>query len=651
MQKFITSLFLMTSYLPWLDAKVQEQATLEQIKQNIQLVDFFNQSQKQTSGNIITVGGDPNGCQFNNIQDAINSIALSGNDKIHIATNKTYNENLIIDDISVSLIGGYQDCTAAGSPFIQPSETQVLVNAGNNASALKITSNSQRRTVLLRNLRFIEGSGATPNADSAGGGILVYEADVAVSLRNVDVTSNDAEYGGGIAIIDGDTDMHLQNSRVFNNLAGYGAGIYCAGGASSIVMTENSGLVANVANGDNGGLIVDKQGRGGGAFIDGCYFGMHSGSANGGLVGIASNIAFDDGGGIHAENGATVLLNGHQVCNAGNCIGDNNNPVNVSGNTAGFNQGTVGDGGGISAMGNSTLVTIYAGLVNGNSSGFGGGGIAMYQAKLIIRRLYRSCWDQDHCNYIADNVVNNTGESTSGGGAIRNYRGQIDISGSVFENNFAVRGAAIYSRSLLNDDATTRVESSMLYKNGDDTSQSIIYSLGEIPVDFIHTTIADNSMSSNALDVAVFRSEISAGGPDLSLHSSIVENADFAVLSHNMLNYAVDISCIIANETESMSASNNLINFSEGTAGGAFISQDNPIFLDPQNSNYYLAGNSPAIDYCHTPTHTTVLYKDIEFENRGYDDPNVDDLSLFTLYDLGADESYINDRIFKDGFE
>ena len=639
MFRIITFLFLITHLIL---AQANKGSAIDFINKDIALVKSFED--QMISGSFVVVGGDPNGCHFSNIQDAIDAAQSGGETEIRIATNKTYNENLFIDDISVSLIGGYTDCLAAGLPF-GLGTNQVVINGGNIASVLKITGSSQRNNILLRNLRFIEGLGLAPNTDSAGGGILSYNADVSLTLRNVDARSNDADYGAGIAIIGGDTDLIMRGSLVINNLAKYGAGIFCSGGSSSVVMIEDSGIIANVAN----GVVVngdgDINGRAGGIYVSGCYFGMHSGSGNGGTIGIASNIAFGNGGGIYAEAGATVLLNGQQVCASENCIGDDNNPVNITQNVAGFGENSYGSGGGIYATDVSTTVTIYAGLIKNNTAGSYGGGIYVYDSELTIGRLHKACWDEIRCNYFDGNTT------TYRGGAIQNFGGNVDVSFSYFENNKAVTGAAISSSGYLDTEERTRIEGSVINHNGDATSESIIYSQGNIAIDFIHTTIADNTLMSSSYGVSIFRSVYSTGGPDVSIHASIVDNNNTQILSHDMINYPVDISCIIANETDSISASNNLINFSEGNAGGAFISMDNPAFIDRNNFDYHLAQNSPAIDYCHTPTHTTVLPKDIDYEDRGYDDPNHNDLSLFTFYDIGADESYLSDIIFIDGFD
>ena len=108
MHKLFLSLFLMAQ-LSCLYANEQDITIPTQVKQDFDrplLSDFS----KQASGSFITVGGDTLGCHFNNIQDAIDSIPFSETGEIRIATNKTYHENLLIDDINVSLIGGYDDC-------------------------------------------------------------------------------------------------------------------------------------------------------------------------------------------------------------------------------------------------------------------------------------------------------------------------------------------------------------------------------------------------------------------------------------------------------------------------------------------------------------------------------------------------------------
>lgn len=67
---------------------------------------------KNVAGTVVTVGGD-NFCNFRlgttRIQDAINSGATD----IRIASNTSYSENLSINNQSVTIRGGYTDCSVA----------------------------------------------------------------------------------------------------------------------------------------------------------------------------------------------------------------------------------------------------------------------------------------------------------------------------------------------------------------------------------------------------------------------------------------------------------------------------------------------------------------------------------------------------------
>ncbi len=311
----------------------------KQLNEDVALVHSIKQlSQSKGTGGYLSVGAD-NQCAYSTIQSALNALALTGVYEIRIARNKSYNENLIIDDMDVSIIGGYLDCFNMGLPNAigGPSNNQSIINGGDNDSVVKIQNTTQRRTISLKNLRLIDGNSIGP-----GGGLLVMVVDSMLSLVNLDILNNNAHYGAGIAIIAGDTDMVLENSRVFNNVARYGGGLYCSGNNSSVLLLDESGISANRANGIG---VSGGFGNGGGVHLKDCQFSMYSGSADGGLAGISSNFASGNGGGIYSDDGY-VIIHGNMSCNEDTCIGDNTNPANISNNTAGFITG-IGSGGGI----------------------------------------------------------------------------------------------------------------------------------------------------------------------------------------------------------------------------------------------------------------------------------------------------------------
>jgi hypothetical protein len=77
------------------------------------------------------------------------------------------------------------------------------------------------------------------------------------------------------------------------------------------------------------------------------------------------------------------------------------------------------------------------------------------------------------------------------------------------------------------------------------------------------------------------------------------------------------------------------------------VEVNDPLFINRAGNDFHInLGNSPAIDFA--AANNSVLY-DIDFEPRGLDNQDVDD--LFGPYDIGADETNNDDIIFKDGFE
>lgn len=650
MTKTITIILSILLYASSIQAAKPKQADSmpDHIKADLALlqsVETYSQTQAAQAllGSFLTVGGDPdqNWCNFSTLQGAINDAAQKGITEIRVAYNKTYFENLRIDNISISLIGGYASCQAARAPFSSPNSNQVSINGGANSSVVKISGASQRNTILLKNLRLTNGAGSLNEAGSLtlyGGGIFANEANAVVSLKNVDVRANIASAGAGIAILNGDTDMLLLDSRVlFNNATGSGGGIYCNGGtagASSIVVAKNSGVNVN-ETGNNGG----------GAYISHCHFGLYSGTATGGLVGVSSNRAGRQGGGVYAFR-ASVALNGQQYCPAnGTCLGDNTNPASIRGNIAGLDGSSdfARSGGGIAAS--QSTITINAGYIEGNTGVFGGG-IILFLSNLTVKRIAKACWDNQRCNLFLGNW------SEKDGGAIWMKDTNTDISASFFEQNLAPRGSAIFSIGEEGFPSFTRIEGSVFDHNGSSSSESVFRVEGENALEIVHSTIADNTISTEIYGSAILQMKSTFGdAPQLDVHSSILDNPGFPNLYHNMLNYGATFSCIITNDTVSLSSENEINNSIEGLAGGARILNTIAGFADRNNRDYRLVVGAAAIDYCHTPTYAEVHFPDIEFQKRGVDDPNRSDNYFLSFYDIGADEAYVGPLIFKNGFE
>ncbi|VAW38403.1 hypothetical protein MNBD_GAMMA01-1345 [hydrothermal vent metagenome] len=575
---------------------------------------------------VVTVGGD-NTCDYRigstKIQDAINEHTTV---EIRIATNEVYNENLVINDNSVIIRGRYLNCTDAANN-IQHASSQSRVHGviGANKPVIKIVGNSQRNTIILDNIYLANGAGETENFP--GGGISIYQADAQISLTNVMLNNNHSRLGGGIAIIKGNTDIMATGTVLFANSAKSGGGIYCTGSDVSLTMDDSmrtlpmdeilykpSGITSNNTN----GITLDNGG--GGIFLtNGCSFINYSGISTDNTwdyAGIAYNTSLNKGGGVYAIDGSLVTLFGHKVCVlSGECMGNDTEPVNLTNNKT-INTGI----GGGAVIGFGAALNIYAGKVTGNKALLGGHGGGVYldgnNSTFTTKRLSKACWDQSNCNYYANNTA-------FGGGAIactNSPSATMFITNTVFAHNRAVLGTAVSTA------CDTSIKGSLMYQNGNYGEDKFVVRKTNGSLEIHHTTIADNKSVGAVLGIF--------GGETNVIASIIHDSSTGPVLDTSNTAATVNIECSILHEDESVTLK-------------PFTIVDDPEFIDRDNHNYHInAQTSPAVDYCYTNTGN---YRDMDFEERGWDDTSV--TNLHGPYDIGADETYGNDIIFTNGFE
>lgn len=663
MNRIITILLLFITHLPCLYAGEMGPQLESNFYADIKLIKSLNALDKQAGTNVVTVGLSTSRCDFNSIQAAINSIPTFNALDIRIASNKTYSENLVISNKDINLLGGYANCIEAAGPFA-PTGESVLIDGGNDNPVIRVNGSALDMRLILTNLNLRNGLGRVLVAFPefrAGGGILAQNATADILLNNIDIRDNEATAGAGIAIIGNATNIVLEKSVIANHSAQYGAGVYCSstapGSTPSIIMSKNSGVFGNVSIGEP----IDEDdilGAGAGFFLKRCNLTAYSGSSDSNLVGINTNFAFGHGGGIYVDGG-NVSFYGHKTCtgsSTSSCIGDDSNPVKMTSNLSGFTD-SLGNGGGIYATNLSNIKMEHV-LISDNQSDEYGGAIYLNNAHLTVRQNMKRCWDKSHCNHITGNSVRGT-PSFKGmnphGGAVYIKNSMAEIQHAVIENNHAKHGAAFavhnVTPSAAHGPSQLRLFSSMIIANGDDDTESIFESHGRASWRISHSTIADNDFSTTfqgTFNLLTGNEEQS--NPLFALESSIVDNFGINVLSHRFddNDFEVDIKCVIANETSSMTSRNDLTNVAENEPGGAYISQDNPGFSDSSNGDYHLAPDSPAIDYCNNSSLPS--FKDIDYQIRGIDDPNTDDISIESFFDIGADESYAHDIIFYSGF-
>lgn len=615
MYKIILFLILIAQ-VPWLYAVNQTQELSAQVIHDIELLQSFKKNSQKLGGSFITVGGDPVGCDFKNIQNAIDAAQLSGTTDIRVATNKTYSENLLIDDFGVSLTGGYDTCFEATLPFGGPGDNSVLVDGSNaNIPVLRIKGDSQRNVIVMKNIDLRNG---TATNALLGAGLTAFDADAQLLLENVDISQNS---GSGLAIMGSgggttNTEIVLENSTIYSNTANLaGGGIYCATSDASIILSADSGLAFN--------QVTATNGKGGGAFISsGCSFSMYS-------AGMVSNTSNADGGGLHASNGARINLVGRKVCNNGTCLGDDVRPVRFNNNTADSDTSDQGNGGAIYITGATTLVEASQVWVDDNSA-FNGGAISVHDgAVLTIDRFSKTCWNShinDKCNLIESNLASS---SNGQGGAIHNDNSVILVNKTYLEGNRADFGTAIYA---VGESAVSVIDGSVFNHNGNDGAgfldRYVVRAASGAEYLVIHTTFADNHATESVFGIS------SLLNSQLTVKNSIVHDSS----SGNVLNAntgTTEFECILAHEINSID--------------GFSMFVGDPEFNDRDNGNFHInATISPAVDMCVD----TFGSQDIDTDFRGWDDPTVtnQDNNINAIYDAGADETYDNDIIFKSGF-
>jgi len=342
-----------------------------------------------------------------------------------------------------------------------------------------------------------------------------------------------------------------------------------------------------------------------------------------------------------------ILLNGSDK-GRGIDIGDSNVHLklfrvmitnNIGNNGAGIFVGDSDD----------TTIELEDSSIIGNTATMDGGGLYCSNANtnIIIRNNSDISSNQAEngggiyatsgCNVISEclsidaecpNFSNNSA-TQFGGGLYASLTAKIDINQSKIFSNKANIGTFAYvnnigTKLILNND--------FIYSNGSNGVENndyyVMVSNDQAKIEIKHSTIVDNEVNDLGSILGMFSNS------KISLKNSIVHNND-DILINGTDEENFTISCVIANETTSVS-------------GVAIVLE--PEFIDRANHDYHLSGSSKAIDFCPPLIETYIpILTDIDGESRPWDDNQSND--FFGIADAGADETYINDQIFKNGFE
>lgn len=573
---------------------------------------------EQSRGVTLRVGA---GCAFATIQAAIDSVAEDSSAIIRIR-DAFFEENLIITNRNIELIGGHDSCSD---------------NNPDGVTAISGTS-SFSPTLFVRNDR------ASGDPDSV----------IDVFLINLDLQNGSAgslQIGGGLRIISdhvsgssAQTNVTLENTWVHNNQAGSGGGIGlrntgAGGNGGQFTMSRNSRIISNQAideSGRGGGLLCEGNfqllllggdisnntagvdgkvsARGGGMYLNGCDLDWFAHDAASGSGSLNNNTVHGSGGGLYVTAMSTVdLIGAHFAI----FTPASTRPFRVYGNRA-FRA----DGGGIYASMAGTRVTVDRGWVYNNTATAQGGGLFTASGAVInVTRSQQLCHDNRRCSQIYGNRTEAAGGAA---GFAVNTGSQINLSRTVIHDN--ISGTASAQAALVAAvGGRIRLEDSLLY--GPAGLRYALYT-NDGQLQILRSTIADTGASS-----AVFF--LQGDGAMLAMFDSIVHETSLLAM--------------VATGTGSPGASSDCNIWHDdglgalGTANRNLIAD--PRFVDRAAGRYYLAGDSPGINYCDVAPPSPGV--DLEWRPRGIVQP--DQPERYGPYDLGAFE--ILNGIFSDRFE
>lgn len=574
------------------------------MKTHLLMIGMLSLGMAKAGPDIISVGTDQF-CDHNNIQDALNE---ANEDYVAVTTQKTFRELLHVDSKTLTLVGGFEDCTAAELGQIINSKTVISGDLNNDGqgdgSVLTLTGNGN---VGLFGLKLMDGK-----SNTIGGGIRINKVTGKVNLKNLLVMDNWAGFGGGVGITDSigvtveiDEGAYLINNT--SNLAG--GGLYCDGETSVTMKTHvvNAGISNNTSNHSGGGVYLNN----------GCDMTFRAGRLEPGFLdfrGISGNQAKVNGGGVAINNSAKLHLSpmpGHTV--------------NISENIADSDLSGTGVGGGVYVTGDGSQFSASNSYLALNQAVNGGGVYVSESGLLEWFGTGIGCVKANRCSHIKDNRASGKG----GGVFVTGPLSEVKLLRTAFEFNRADFGTAVFA----DQDASVDVDYSLFTRNGNNGNNGyadigVIQVHNDARADIKHATIADN-----LAETAVFITDLSPF--IITLFNSIVHDPSSGLVADLSQQQANDFHafCVMFHEDS-------------GLYGDDVMVQD-PHFKNPQSRDYRVNGLiSGAVDECFELSEYTT---DILGSPTGWNDPNV--MASGGVYDMGAFESYDGDVIFMSGLD
>ncbi len=449
----------------------------------------------QILGSVVTVGNNANACSYTSLTDAIN---LSNSDEIRVASDKIYEEHIVINDGNTQNLiirGGYENCTAAGLGIGNGSRAIIEgVNSQQLQPMISIAGNSQQKTVELRHLIIRNGQAS---------GIL--------SASWVDLTLNNVYIGNhkerGLSLSGGNQLVNLQNVNVVLNQR---SGLLCTGSQNIVNINNNSRFAYNDSLSSGGGISV----------LNSCEVNADS------SVTIEFNDAMLNGGGVYAASAAHVNLNGTLI--QSNTTDDNNQN---------------NSGGGIYATNGGTIVNAPNVKLLNNEAPRGAAMAVTDQAVLTANAVNipaNLCLTIGRCVQIIGNTSPDPSLVGNGAGFFVDDQASIYLAHAYMQGNNARFGAL----GVVQNDAYANIEGSIMIKNGNNQATYVLETGTGGILDLRDVTIADNES---------ILTQLNTGGDGLIfVQSSIIQNPKGGLTASNGGNsLSFNIECSIISEAQS----------------------------------------------------------------------------------------------------
>lgn len=546
----------------------------------------------------VTVGTDP-ACDFDNLEDAYND----SDNFVRVTSQIAFTDEFTITK-SKWFTGGYDDCSDADQGIIGNNKSKWRrLTPG---SVVSINGNQPTQAIVVfSGFEFFGG-----NTELVRGGGIDVVGNVSLLIGQSEIYDNQSDGGGGIYILGEDATVTLTDVIIRDNLStSFGGGIYCSDG-SSVSVLGASAIHHNEATTSGGGIFAALN----------CEITFKSGDTLPALSaekGIYANRALQ-GGGVYLQSGAQMDLHGTAE-----------HPASIIFNTSTLDDGNEGGGGFFITDQNTRLDAENARIDLNIAKNYGAGGVVLEQAVFTMKRADGSCWSNDYCSSLSYNIL--TGAAGVGGALDVYDAGIAQISQTLIQYNRANHVAVLDASQV----SYVRMEGNVIVNNShwnDDAITTLFYLNGSAGnggnLDFFYNTLTHNEAN------YVFQMSAPAQH-HLSVHNAIIDHP-LTQFDNGNSNNIVEYDCVFLNENGSLTGNIGIIN------------NNDPLLADPDNGDFRLQSNSPAIDYCDEQTFGGAFYADMVGFDRGDDSPAHP--NFLGSYDAGAFE-YNHDVIFANSFD